>query len=130
MSGSPRGLASDFNRATEALTRTVKSSIVWPLLVAVVPLTLICLGTMPFVAWPLNIALFPLAAFSFASFLVVFIILLVKDPDSLRSEEYQRSMRVLDLVEKKGGRIQVKPVELTPASEPPLDSGDEEKTHG
>jgi hypothetical protein len=130
MSGSPRGLPADFNRATEALTRTVKSSIVWPLLVAVVPLTLICLGTMPLVGWPLNIALLGLASFAFASFQVVFVVLLVKNPDSLRSEEYQRSMRVLDIVEKKGGRIQVKPVELTPASEPPLPSEADVKTDG
>jgi hypothetical protein len=39
-------------------------------------------------------------------------------------------MRVLDIVEKKGGRIQVKPIELTPASEPPLRSEGEEKTDG
>ena len=116
MSDSQRGLPLGFDRATEALIRTVKSSIIWPLLVAVVPLILICLGTMPWVSWPLNIALFALASFSFLSFLGVFIFLLFRDPDSLRSEEYQRSMRVLDIIEKKGGPIEVKPVELTPES--------------
>jgi membrane protein implicated in regulation of membrane protease activity len=116
MSESRRGLPLGFDRATEALIRSVKSSIIWPLLVVAAPLILVCIGTMPWVSWPLNIFLFGFASFSFVSFLAVFIFLLFKDPDSLRSEEYQRSMRVLDIIEKKGGQIEVKPVELTPES--------------
>jgi membrane protein implicated in regulation of membrane protease activity len=67
MSASRRGLPSEFGRATEALIRTVKSSIIWPLLVVGAPMILICIGTMPWISWPLNLFLFALASLAFVS---------------------------------------------------------------
>jgi hypothetical protein len=66
----------------------------------------------------IQIALLVLAFLPTCLFGIGFIYLLLKDPDKLQSEDYQLHKRALDIIEEKGGQIQVLATSLESITNP------------
>jgi len=108
-----RNLLGQISRATEALIRTAKSSVVWPLMVISLPVTFLSLILAFFTKSELLQVVFVIfAAVSLLSFLGAFGYFMFTDPESLKSEEHQRIARAFDLIERKSGELQVNPINL------------------